>query len=295
MAVETTLPAPTTIWDQVLVFPGLGINITADATGLVGNEVLPMRYQTGAGATQQIDYRVVDAGGSQAYNGYLFGQGILAGACRQNTGVAADTMQGWIDPGTQVAIAPAAGFAAGYGNPEIGRIMWIRCNLLLPGPALFTGDGGGFYLYAYPGNAGTPANLPTGAANRCLCGIVGRDIGGGVQGYRYTSWVDAAGTQGETVNLDDAVLGTLWNTMDFIVTSAAGGREPSLRVVVNGTILLTRDFGTANLVLPSVLDAAAYNLGWVIAATDQVVNSPILFRWRVAFGGFTPDGAPVSE
>ena len=278
MAFQSTLPSPTVIWDQILSFPCLTYNIQPNATGIKGNEVLPLRYQADGGASGQIDYRVMDAGGSQAYNGYLIGQGIMGAAVRQNTGVAADAAQAWIAPGAQIAIAPASGFNAGYRNVEIGRVLWIQANVLLPGPALFTGDGGGVYLMAYPGHALTPLNLPTGGTNHALCGLIGRDIGGGVQGWRYRSWVDAAGTEGETVNAPDAAVATEWSTLDLIITSAAAGREPSLEVRVNGTSMLTREFGSADLVLPSALMADAYTLAWAFAATDQVVNSPLLFR-----------------
>lgn len=138
---------------------------------------------------------------------------------------------------------------------------------------------------------------PAGGAASGGFGVLLNDVAG-VGTWQYVSWAPGGAILERTTVPAFALADpTLWNTLRLIILSATAGRSASLELVANGVSILTREFGTPELLTPNQMAAALsvpraglLGPGLVAAGPDgDRLYSSVYFR----FGRFTPGGVEV--
>jgi hypothetical protein len=170
----------------------------------------------------------------------------------------------------------ASAFPAGAGNDMTSPIFFIPGDNALPNVSN--------YILPAGGNAGG-------------FGLFLNDDGAGVVRCDYLAWAGGALFERVAVPLALAPDFTRWSTFRFVLVSAFGSNA-TLRLEVNGTTLIEREFD--GVTLPRPVDCNANAIGWIPAhimgapwggATPALGGMNVAWNWY--FGRFTPTGVEV--
>lgn len=170
-----------------------------------------------------------------------------------------------------------AQLAPGWENDEAVRVGWWRTyhSWGQSGggvPAYHTDDTTGIFLFAHGRDRPDFNDLPGGAGSSLqICGFIGGSATA-PPSYRYRAY-DNTGAVTETVAVPASLVpdAEQMNMFDFIIISAAPGRDATLNIRINGADFLTRTWGSAQLNAPihwtSAPNGTANRVGFLYSST----------------------------
>lgn len=244
----TILGAPTPLYDYIVSGPfPIRTAVWTSAANFRDGYISGPWPNRSDGGTQPRDlwvYNSFGAGGSQ-------GQGWFKGVQATFTssvgpGVVNDGLSGI----SLMPVTDATGLDAAYLTPSWRRVNWFSWSMATSAGAALTVQSG--IVFDKQANVPVVNRWPYAPAPGFGGGF--GIIGDGAGGWQYQSWEIDTGVPPNPI-LETVALGAFitdpedWNTYEFVLISAAGGRNASLELWINDALVLTRAWGA-----PGVLE-----------------------------------------
>jgi len=305
MPIETALPGASVEWIERDVGPvreqfvnnGFGQN-----AGATLRQTIAPRIQVGG--TTTIEGSEVFGTGSSGVDQYFRHRGVY---CVRATNNNNDDGAAYYRPLSYGPVWDPGAVNPGYRGRAASLVFVQDIGVALESLSALgnTPDTSGIFF------APATANNSTGAVNMAAMRLGSANARGGQGGgfgcylteavgpvsWVYVSWDGT--TELERVPIPSSVIPdvTAWSNFRYVIVAARPGQNATMRLEVNGTTIVEREFDDVLLMRPQSVTGFGSSLGyrWGVIRSDFALTQGYFLTWQTRVGRITPQGTVIQS